>query len=889
MAVQLDPLAGADGGAKSSRIAKYWLDQINIIKDTPEVRNWINRGQKIEKRYRDERKHSEEGGHVRRYSSLWSNVEILKPALYGKSPIPIAERRFKDKDPVGRAAADILERALRNEIEICGYDQALQQAVSDYLLPGRGTVWVRYEPEIEEGVSLPVETETDMEDSQGTITNATTDDQEPTILNGELTAPENAGPAPEGQEGSEAPKELEIEKLEATGDRVVRESTPIDYVPWTDFLTFPVRARVWAEVTAVGKRVYMSRDQAKKRFTNKIGGALPLKRDDRGQKTQNTEAKPHDEDKVIVFEIWSLTEKEIYWVCEGYDFLCDRKDDPLNLEKFFPCPAPLYANATNTTLVPVPDYIQYEDQATQIDEITQRIAMLTKGMKWAGLYNASAKDIQRLFNESFENDLLPVDDWAAFLEKGGVEGNISLLPVKDYIGILNELMMIKAKQVEEMDRLTGITDIMRGTTDARETLGGQRLKSNSSGTRLTSRQNEVARFARDTIRIMADIMSQHFSPKSLIEASGALYEEGLGPDDMPPLSELTAPPQAPSSGPPGAPGTPAMGHPPQAPPQMPAQAPGAPPMPPPQGGLPPQPTPPAAPTGSNVVPFRPPQPPMAMGPTGMPSPGMSPALPPHIPPEIKAKMDALKRIMAAIQLLRNEKLRGFRVDIEVDSTIFPDAAQEKQDRTVFIKEVTAFLQNSMAMGAQMPESIPLLGKMLQFGVRGYRVGRDLEAAIDEFTDTAIVVAKQKAEQAKTQPNPEHEKLMSEAEKNRAQGQALLMGAKTDAMQTQTAIQGEQIKNQTEQQKSAAEVERQRVENEGEQANSQADLQSKQLDLVMRRMEVQMEEMRAQIEMLKMQHEAKQSEVETEQAKFEAKEAQKREKIKTKQQAEPKAS
>ena len=46
-----------------------------------------------------------------------------------------------------------------------------------------------------------------------------------------------------------------------------------------------------------------------------------------------------------------------------------------------------------------------------------------------------------------------------------------------------------------MDRLTGITDIMRGTTDARETLGGQRLKSNSAGTRLQRRQNEAARLS----------------------------------------------------------------------------------------------------------------------------------------------------------------------------------------------------------------------------------------------------------------------------------------------------------------------------------------------------------------------------------------------------------
>jgi hypothetical protein len=114
--------------------------------------------------------------------------------------------------------------------------------------------------------------------------------------------------------------------------------------------------------------------------------------------------------------------------------------------------------------LPVADYIEYQDQATQIDELSQRIAMLTRACKVAGVYSSSAKGVQRLLNESVENELIPVDDWAAFAEKGGIAGQISFLPLKEIIGVLNELMMLKGKQIEEMDRLTGINDLMRGTT-----------------------------------------------------------------------------------------------------------------------------------------------------------------------------------------------------------------------------------------------------------------------------------------------------------------------------------------------------------------------------------------------------------------------------------------
>ena len=79
----------------------------------------------------------------------------------------------------------------------------------------------------------------------------------------------------------------------------------------------------------------------------------------------------------IVYEIWNKDDGKVYWVADGYPHLCDVQEDPLKLENFFPTPRPLYANATNDTLIPVPDYYQYQDQAAQIDELTQRIALLT--------------------------------------------------------------------------------------------------------------------------------------------------------------------------------------------------------------------------------------------------------------------------------------------------------------------------------------------------------------------------------------------------------------------------------------------------------------------------------------------------------------------------------
>lgn len=835
MADDLDPIAGADGKDpdESRRLAKFWHEQLDLIRDSGEYKRWITRGEQIEKRYRDERNRMDEEGQ-RHYNSLWANTEILLPALYGRCPVPVAERRFRDKDPVGRGAAQILERALRNEIEICGFDEALQHAVKDYLLPGRGTIWVRYEPQIEESVSLPPESQTDMKDAEGEIA--------PTV---ETEGADSEKEPESGTYDNENPPDEGDEKLHSTGDRVLRESTPVDYVYWQDFYILPMRARTWAEVTAVGKRVYMSRNQMKKRFGKKIGGAIPLRKDERGQRSSNPSQIPSEHDKGAVIEIWSKEDSCVYWIAEGYEYLCDRKDDPLKLENFFPCPRPLFSNPTNNTLLPVPDYIQYQDQAIQIDELTQRISMLAKACKVAGVYNAAANDIKRLLDESVENELIPVDDWAAFAEKGGVEGNISLLPLKEVMGVLNELMTVKQQQVEEMDRLTGINDIMRGTSDARETLGGVRLKANNTGTRLQRRQNEVARFAREALRIMADIMAQHFSPQSLIEVSGALYEEGLGSPDMPSLSTLNGGPAGlqgpagnqPSVGPPGGLGS--------APQNM-APGPGA--VPP--GGPSPQ---------GNVLPFKPPgqglSPGGAQAPQGqLPPPSMPPAGPPPLPPELMAKLEGIRRIAEAIKLIRDERLRGFRVDIEVDSTIYGDYAEEREERTQFLTAVTGFLQQGMQMSAVLPEITPLMGKLLQFGVRGFKVGRDLEAAIEDFCEEAPRLVQQKIAQQQAAGGDDPARIKAQADMIKAKSQAKATEAKSqqDVVKSQTDIKAMQLKGQMEERNAQAEVERQAIENEGERMNSQADIQAKQVDLEIKRLELQLEVLRMQAEMKKME-------------------------------------
>lgn len=766
----------------SRRLAAYWKAQVKSVDEANS--RWHKRGDKIIKRYKDERDQAAEEGN-RRLNMLWSNVQILLPAVYGRRPLPIAERRFLDHDPVGRLSAQIMERSLRNEIEENGYHMAVRRAVQDYLLPGRGQCWVRYEPELGPGVSLIPSSPLDMRDSQGEIV------------------------------GNDSADDNQTEKLEETGEQVIAESCPVDYIQWKDFYMFPARARTWSEVTAIGKKVYLSKTECIERFGENIGKDIQpdasLSVAERQESLSITTFQDQNERKRIVFEIWNKSDRRVYWISTGYDHLCDIVDDPLELRGFFPSPEPLSATMTNESLIPVPDYIEYQDQAIQIDELTQRIALLTKACKVAGVYDAANRPLKRLLDESVENELIPVDDWVRYGDKGGVAGAISFLPLKEVMETIDVLMSVKEKMLQDLDRVTGISDVLRGTTDGRETMGGTRLKTNNAGTRLDERRNEVARFARDIVRIISEIIGKHFSSKSLIEISGVLYEEEFEPIQK--LQELISEMASQGGGMMGMQPQPALSAPGGGAP-LPGAAPGPTPPPGPMmappGAPPPMGAPHPAMAGGPQQPMaeQPPQPPAQQGPPPPPSP-MEEIM--GLRPSVEALMSRLGK---AISLLRRDVPRGYRIDIEVDSTIAGDAQEERADSVEFLGAVTKFIETAAMIGAQQPLLTPLLGKMLQFGVRKFRTGRDLESAIDDFVDKSEKRAKAMEDNPPPKgPSPEELKMQADAARHQAEITKSQIEAQAAEANDQRDRETRQLEHQARLQQMQLEMQQKREEHE----------------------------------------------------------------------------
>ena len=459
-----------------------WYNTIGQYERT--FKEWEGRADKIVKRYRDDSRTRNNPN--AKFNILWSNVQTITPAIFARLPRPDVSRRFRDNDPIGRVASMMLERALDYEITHYGdYKSAMNQSVNDRLLGGRGTSWVRYEPHI-------VGSEADGMDM-----------------------PED------GLEITEDIDEAETEggMYREDQERIEYECAPVDYVHWRDFgLTV---ARTWEEVTAVWRKVYLGRPALVERFGEELGGRIPL--DTKPETSKSFSEKMGEGAKeACIYEIWDKTSGEVIWLSKSMGEILDTRADPLKLENFWPCPKPLFSTLTTDSLVPIPDFVLYQDQARQLDTLANRIDGFIQALKVRGVYDASEPSLARLFSEGENNSLLPVKNWNAFAEKQGMQGAINLVDIAPIAQALTMSYQAMEQVKGQIYEIMGIADIQRGQTDPNETLGAQVIKSNNAAGRLKTMQHSVVDFATELLSIKAQIICNHFTDDTIVKISGAM-------------------------------------------------------------------------------------------------------------------------------------------------------------------------------------------------------------------------------------------------------------------------------------------------------------------------------------------------------------------------------
>lgn len=519
MSISLDPSASLFQASpikdpKDLTPYRRWL--VEIAYAEAELQKFHERGKGVVRRYLDERDAIDQ---MQKWFNLFhANTDILKSALYAQLPKPVVSRRFKDyQDDVARVAGTILERSLARDLDDPRdtFDGVMRHSVEDRLLPGMGTCWIR----------LETDTTDEPLDENGTPQHETSLEIAPEP--GEGLGEGNEAAPNHGFKTSLAP-DSQAEAQAAgvqTFKRITDQRVTVDYVFWQDFIYSP--CRVWDERRWVGRKAYLTREELVRRFGKEKGEAVPLNYKPKDYLTVPSGVTPTHEalSKGVIYEIWDRNERKVYWLCKDYPELLDEKDDPLQLVGFEPCPMPMFANLTTSNCVARPDFFLLQDQYNELDTINNRISMLVKACKVCGVYDRSAEGVQRMLQEGFDNTLIPVDNWAAFAEKGGVKGQVDWLPLDMVMAAMERLYAAREAVKQQIYEMTGIADIIRGQSKASETLGAQQIKAQFASIRIKTLQDQVAQFATEILRIRAEIMVKHFDPYILLKRSNILAVE----------------------------------------------------------------------------------------------------------------------------------------------------------------------------------------------------------------------------------------------------------------------------------------------------------------------------------------------------------------------------
>lgn len=191
--------------------------------------------------------------------------------------------------------------------------------------------------------------------------------------------------------------------------------------------------------------------------------------------------------------------------------------------------------------------------------------------------------------------------------------------------------------------------------------------------------------------------------------------------------------------------------------------------------------------------------------------GQQPPPQPQIPPEIQDMLSQPSREEVQ-KVLKDDTTRGYRIDVESDSTIRADMTRNQNNMNMFLQGTA---QYAAAMGpiVQMDMSLmPTVIEVYSAFARTYKLGKQAEDALDKLSDKGKQMA-ENPQPPKPDPKLEAEKVKAEAlkEKLQLEGQVAQQKAQLETQKAQMDMQAAQQKHQMELDKMQAELAMQREE------------------------------------------------------------------------------
>jgi hypothetical protein len=557
-----------------------------------------------------------------RFPLFWSSIKNLQPAYYARTPETVAKRMFDTEDHDARVACLILERLSKYSMSQYPIDDAMIHATLDFLIADKATARVFLE-EVKEVFTTQVQV---LQTSTGEYIDAQT---------GEVMPPE-----------AEITFDGVSYTATVTKEELTKVCTDIVPIPFSDILHTP-NAQSWCDVKTIAFKLWLSRAE----FAEKFGSdklerySFGAKESDNSDSVTKNEAQADTIAKVTegieVWEIWDKPDKKVMYLAKGGVEFLDVLDDPYELRDFFPCAPFIIGTKPPKSLYPTPMFKQLEPMIDQLHRLFTRITKMTSGLRRRGIADKSMTDVIEAINQLDDFEIIGSAHYAQLVEaKAKGADPIWYLPLTELATALNEAQALLAQYKQLFFEISGVPDVVRGVTDARETAAAQQQKGEFYNVRSSWDQHLIQELARKLIEMQCDLAIARMPDSMIWEVC---HLASISPEDQP-------------------------------------------------------------------------------------------------------------RIPAALQLLKNDKQRAIRIEIETDSLTFTQNAKKQEEKNLLVQTVMQGLKEVASIGQSSPAFLQPAMAMLLVSLRGVDLGK----AYEQQVETAVKGLEEMANTPPPPPPPDYE-------------------------------------------------------------------------------------------------------------------------------------
>ena len=282
----------------------------------------------------------------------------------------------------------------------------------------------------------------------------------------------------------------------------VDENVISEYVNPTNFICDTDKVETWENCSWFAIRQYMSFDEVIAEFGENFRDLLF------DYSIKNTKS-------IEVSEIWDKKSSSVMYITKAlpHSFLKVISKNNLS-DNFFPIPKPLFATTTNDSIIPIPDYVQIKPLLDELDGVTSRMEKTMKALKISGCYDNAFPELANILNKDIT--LVGVSDFDRLKSAGGIKNIVDFMPIEQYVTALQTLATRRKEIVEAIYEITGVSDIMRGTSNFNETATAVNKKTNFGTLRNQDRQNDMNRFISELFKIKAEYICEYFDSEKLL-------------------------------------------------------------------------------------------------------------------------------------------------------------------------------------------------------------------------------------------------------------------------------------------------------------------------------------------------------------------------------------